>query len=57
MDYPAGDRGWDHTFCFSEKAIDTMSRFCANQAVAVDGGIRRPFYIGRFCPAATEPQR
>jgi hypothetical protein len=28
----------------------------ANKAAAVDGGIRRPFQIGRFWPAATEPQ-
>ena len=28
-----------------------------NPAVAVDGGIRRPFHIGRSWPAATEPQR
>lgn len=28
-----------------------------NKAVAVDGGIRRPFQIGRSCPAATEPHR
>lgn len=29
----------------------------ANPAVAVDGGIRRPFQIKYFRPAATEPQR
>lgn len=29
----------------------------SNKAVAVDGAIRRPFHIGHFCRAATEPHR